>query len=354
MKRWARRKNEVDLWLQINELCVVLNVILEKYSGTNVGSKSSASGLADFADSTFHIVVLVGIWAKFVTWGCLSWDNIGRANFLFSWIISRIYDSCRIETREYQLPHNGHVIVLSFVTCIPFSLPDPLINFQPNFNSNLIIGKKSRRCLGEAHILHLRQTNTHVYPHEVSQVIPLVTFLRFGCLCTTSIDGYSSNWLGSTFWTHHSSWSPKSAQYTMLSKIKEVGKSHLEILSTNTAFSRFFFIISLISFCRFSCTSWTRFLMPICALITLFPPLPPPPTPTAFALIPIPPLDVRSPVSSPDKVEITNWLLNRVHYLSYRTIFPRRDMHLTKSNANTFIHAWAHGLFHLVCHDQKT
>ena len=48
------------------------------------------------------------------------------------------------------------------------------------------------------------------------------------------------------------SWSPNKAQYTILSKIKLVGNSQREIRSTKTAFSRFFFIISRISFWRFN------------------------------------------------------------------------------------------------------
>lgn len=55
--------------------------------------------------------------------------------------------------------------------------------------------------------------------------------------------------------------------------MKLVGKSHREMRSTKTAFSRFFFIMSRISFCLLSWTSWTRLLMPW-GFITLAPPTP--------------------------------------------------------------------------------
>ena len=61
----------------------------------------------------------------------------------------------------------------------------------------------------------------------------------------------------SAFNYYQRSWSPNKAQYTILSKIKLVGNSHREIRSTKTAFSRFFFIISRISFWRFNWTSCT-------------------------------------------------------------------------------------------------
>ena len=61
----------------------------------------------------------------------------------------------------------------------------------------------------------------------------------------------------SPFNYYQRSWSPNKAQYTILSKIKLVGNSHREIRSTKTAFSRFFFIISRISFWRFNWTSCT-------------------------------------------------------------------------------------------------
>ena len=69
------------------------------------------------------------------------------------------------------------------------------------------------------------------------------------------------HWVHKLDWCDHQrSWSPKSAQYTMLSRMKLVGKSQREMRSTSTAFSRLFFIRSRISFCFLawaSCTSIT-------------------------------------------------------------------------------------------------
>ena len=64
--------------------------------------------------------------------------------------------------------------------------------------------------------------------------------------CALSLDNPSKL---PTVHYHQRSWSPNRAQYTMLSRMKLVGNSHLDILSTSTAFSRRFFIRSRISFC---------------------------------------------------------------------------------------------------------